>query len=163
VILKSFDFNCEINDSKKLSPKKREIAYKEIIANAIVGVGIVDEKKIDEINIYQATLRAMEMAISNLNTPPDYIIVDGKMKLFAKCPVESIVGGDGKSMSIAAASIIAKVTRDRIMAKYDQLYPQYGFARHNGYGTRIHKKALEEFGPSIIHRFSYRPVRDLIK
>lgn len=163
VILKRFDFGCEINDSKKLSAKKREIAYKEILANAIVGVGIIGEKIIDQINIYQATLRAMEMAISNLVTPPDYIIVDGKMKLFAKCPVKSIVGGDGKSMSIAAASIIAKVTRDRLMLKYDQQYPQYGFARHNGYGTRFHKEALMKFGPTPIHRFSYRPVSELSK
>jgi ribonuclease HII len=160
VILKSFDFVCEINDSKKLSKKKRELAYKEIIEKSIVGVGIIGEKTIDRVNIYQATLRAMEMAVANLEIPPDYVIVDGRMKLVTKCPVKCIIKGDAKSMSIAAASIIAKVTRDRLMQKYDEEYPQYGFARHKGYGTRFHKEALKKFGPSPIHRYSYQPVKD---
>ena len=104
----------------------------------------------------------MEMAIANLRIPPDYVIVDGRMKIITKCPVKCIVKGDCKSMSIAAASIIAKVTRDGIMAKYDKKYPQYGFARHKGYGTRIHKEALRKFGPSPIHRYSYRPVKEAL-
>ena len=162
VILKDFNFICEINDSKQLSKKKRECAYKEIVKKAIVGIGIVDEKIIDKINIYQATLKAMEMAIANLNIPPDYVIVDGRMKLITKCPVKCIIKGDCKSMSIAAASIIAKVTRDDIMSKYDSEYPQYGFARHKGYGTRRHIQALRKFGPSPIHRFSYQPVREAL-
>ncbi|MDD5428919.1 MAG: ribonuclease HII [Candidatus Omnitrophica bacterium] len=162
VILKSFDFPCEINDSKKLSKKKREKAYKEIFKRAIVGVGVIGEKTIDEINIYQATLRAMEMAVANLQILPDYIIVDGRMKLVTRCPVKCIIGGDSKSLSIAAASIIAKVTRDEIMSKYDKEYPQYGFARHNGYGTRLHKANLKKFGPSPIHRYSYRPVKEAL-
>ncbi len=157
-ILKSFDFSCRIDDSKKLSPKARETAYAEILKNAVVGVGIVDEKKIDEINIYRATLKAMEMAVANLRIPPDYVIVDGRMKLATKCPIQCIIRGDSQSISIAAASIIAKVTRDRIMREYDGQYPQYGFGRHKGYGTRIHKQALKDFGPSPIHRFSYQPV-----
>lgn len=161
-ILKTFDFACEINDSKQLSKKKREIAYREILKKAIVGVGIIDEKTIDEINIYQATLRAMEMAIQNLDIPPDYVIVDGRMKIVTKCPVKCIVKGDCRSLSIAAASIIAKVTRDRLMVKYDEEYPQYGFARHKGYGTRLHKATLKKFGPSPIHRYSYQPVREAI-
>ncbi len=161
-ILRDFDFTCEINDSKRLSAKKRERAYKEILQKAIVGVGIIDEKIIDEINIYQATLRAMEMAIANLDIPPDYVIVDGRMKLVTKCPVKCIVKGDCKSISIAAASIIAKVTRDSLMLKYDEEYPQYGFARHKGYGTRLHKEALKKFGPSSIHRYSYQPVREAL-
>jgi ribonuclease HII len=126
-----------------------------------VGIGIIDEKVIDQINIYRATIRAMEQAIARLERAPDYVIVDGRMRLSTKCPIRCIVGGDGKSLSIAAASIIAKVTRDRIMLKYDELYPQYGFARHKGYGTKFHIQALNKHGPSPIHRFSFRPIKDL--
>lgn len=160
VILKTSRFKSYINDSKKLSAKKREKAFREIMKKAIVGVGIVDEKTIDEINIYQATLRAMELAIAGLDIGPDYILVDGNMKVASRCPLKCIVGGDSKSLSIAAASIIAKVTRDRLMIKYDEIYPQYGFARHKGYATKFHKAALKDHGPSRIHRFSFQPVRD---
>lgn len=155
VILKRSDFKERIDDSKKLSAKRRELAYREIIKKAFVGIGIVDEKTIDKINIYRATIRAMEEAINNLEIPPDYVIVDGRMKIPTKCPIKCVVGGDGKCLSIAAASIIAKVTRDRIMMKYDSLYPQYGFARHKGYGTASHKAALAKHGPSPIHRRSF--------
>ena len=147
VILKRSDFTCDVNDSKQLSPKKREKAYREILKKAIVGIGIVSEKTIDEVNIYQATLRAMQMAIANLNIPPDYVIVDGRMKLVTKCPVKCIVKGDCKSLSIAAASIVAKVTRDSLMLKYDKQYPQYGFARHKGYGTRPTYSAMAQPDP----------------
>lgn len=160
VILSSTRFKSEINDSKKLSAKKREKAHKEILKKAAVGVGIVDEKTIDEINIYHATIKAMQIAISNLNIPPDYVIVDGRMKLPAKCPVKCIVKGDSKSLSIAAASIVAKVTRDEIMMKYHSQYPEYNFARHKGYPTRMHVSSLKRHGPSPIHRLSYRPVRE---
>jgi len=159
VILKTFSFEERIDDSKKLSAKKREKAYGEIIKKSVFGIGIVDEKTIDRINIYQATKRAMSMAISDLKAPPDYVIVDGKMKIATKCPIKCIVGGDSKSLSIAAASIIAKVTRDRIMLRYDKVYPQYGFAHHKGYGTKSHMVALREHGPSPIHRFSFNPVK----
>lgn len=159
VILKTFYFKERIDDSKKLSTKKREKAYGEIIKKSVVGVGIVDEKTIDRINIYQATKRAMKMAIANLEIPPGYVIVDGKMKIAAKCPLKCIVGGDSKSLSIAAASIIAKVTRDRIMIEYDSIYPQYGFARHKGYGTKFHIAAIKSHGPSPIHRMSFRPIK----
>jgi len=161
VILKSLRFVEDIDDSKKLSAKKREKAFREIVEKAIVGVGIVDEKTIDEINIYRATIRAMEIAISNLEIPPDYVIVDGRVKISTRCPVKCIIRGDSLSLSIAAASIIAKVTRDRLMLKYDELFPQYGFARHKGYGTKLHKSALEAHGPSPIHRFSFRPIKDM--
>ena len=163
VILKELNFREDIDDSKKLSPKKREKAYREIMEKAIVGIGIVDEGVIDEINIYQATIRAMHEAIANLEKTPDYVIVDGRMRLITKCPLRCIIGGDSKSLSIAAASIIAKVTRDRLMLKYDELFPQYGFARHKGYGTRLHKEALASYGPCAIHRFSFRPVKNLGK
>ena len=160
VIIRDFAFTERIDDSKKLSANKREKAYHQILKNCIVGVGIVDEKIIDGINIYQATKKAMQLAISNLEIPPDYVIVDGNMKIATKCPIRCIVGGDSKSMSIAAASIVAKVTRDKLMTEYDALFPQYGFARHKGYGTKAHMKALSEYGPSPIHRRSFRPVKD---
>ena len=161
VILTSLDFSEDIDDSKKLTPKKRDKAYLEIMSKAIVGVGMIDEKTIDEINIYRATIKAMEMAIANLSISPEYIIVDGRMKLVTKCPLKCIIRGDSESLSIAAASIIAKVTRDRLMLKYHDEYPQYGFDRHKGYGTKMHKIALQNHGPSPIHRFSFRPVKEL--
>jgi ribonuclease HII len=162
-ILKSADFKEDIDDSKRLSPKKRDKAYREILEKAIVGIGMVDEKTIDEINIYRATIRAMELAIADLDIPPEYVIVDGAVKLTTKCPIKCIIGGDSKSLSIAAASIIAKVTRDRLMLKYDEIFPQYGFARHKGYGTKFHNAALVRHGPSPIHRFSFSPVKNLVK
>lgn len=161
VILKTDRFTCEVDDSKKLSPEKRDKAYREIFKKAHVGIGIVDEKTIDSINIYQATLRAMEMAIENLGIPADYVIVDGRMKLSTRCPVKCIIGGDSKSLSIAAASIVAKVTRDRIMQEYHKKYPQYGFEKHKGYPTKAHKAALNTHGPSPIHRQSFSPVKAL--
>ena len=162
VIVRDFHFKERIDDSKKLTAKKREKAYREIFKKCDVGVGIVDEKIIDRINIYQATKKAMQIAVSNLRIPPDYCLVDGKMKIATKCPLKCIVGGDSKSISIAAASIIAKVTRDKIMLEYDSVYPQYGFARHKGYGTKIHMEALRTNGPSPIHRFSFRPVKQAV-
>lgn len=163
VILKSFDFKARIDDSKKLSAGERDKAYREIVKKAIVGIGIVDESVIDEINIYQATIRAMQIAISNLETQPDYIIVDGRVKLQAPCPAQSIVKGDSLSISIAAASIVAKVTRDRIMIEYDKEFPHFGFAQHKGYPTKAHKMALCEHGPSCIHRKTFAPVRLLLQ
>lgn len=159
VIVKDYKFKERIDDSKKLSAKLREKAYPEIFQKSIVGIGVVDEKTIDRINIYQATKKAMQIAISNLKLPPDFVIVDGKMKIATKCPLKCIVGGDSKSLSIAAASIVAKVTRDRLMVEYDKIYPQYGFARHKGYGTKSHMEALSNHGPSPIHRFSFNPVK----
>lgn len=156
--MKDFKFKERIDDSKKLTALKREKAYVEIMKKCIVGVGIVDEKTIDRINIYQATKRAMRIAVSNLKIPPDYVIVDGNVRIATKCPIKCIVRGDSKSISIAAASIIAKVTRDRLMLEYDKAYPQYSFARHKGYGTRIHMEALKNHGPSPIHRKTFRPV-----
>lgn len=161
VILKDYKFKADIDDSKKLSAKKRDRAYDEIIEKAIVGVGMVDEKVIDRINIYRATINAMELAVSDLELPPDYVIVDGRMKLATKCPIKCIIHGDSLSLSIAAASIIAKVTRDRIMIEYDREYPHYGFAKHKGYGTKEHMAAIKNHGPSPIHRFTFRPVKEI--
>ena len=160
VILKELDFDSEIDDSKKLSEKKREKAYPEIFKKAFVGVGIVDEKTIDSLNIYRATIKAMEEALSDLGVSPDYVIVDGRVRLSIESPVKCIIRGDSESLSIAAASIVAKVTRDRIMIEYDKKYPQYGFKNHKGYPTRRHKEAILRYGPVDIHRKSFAPVRD---
>lgn len=150
----------EINDSKQLSAKKREKLFDEIYQNAIaVGVGIVDAAKIDEINIYEATKVAMKEAINNLKHDYDLILTDAmKLNGLGK-PVIDIIKGDAKALPIAAASIIAKVTRDKLMNELDNKYPNYGFKKHKGYGTKLHLDALDKFGPiKGIHRFSYKPV-----
>ncbi len=163
VILKTYGFKEIIDDSKKLSAKRRELAYREIKRKAHVGIGIVDEKFIDKVNIYNATIQAMDQAIENLRVPPDFILVDGKLKLRTPCAKRYIKGGDSKCLSVAAASIIAKVTRDRIMDRYHRRHPEYGFIKHKGYATKQHKAALRKYGPSPIHRFSYKPVKDSIQ
>ena len=144
------------NDSKKLSEKKREALFDEIMEKAIaVGVGIVDEKVIDDINILQATYKAMRLAIDNLKVKPQILLNDAVIIPDVDIPQEKIIKGDAKSVSIAAASIIAKVTRDRLMAKYDEKYPDYGFAGHKGYGTAAHIEKIKEIGPCPIHRRSF--------
>ena len=145
-----------LNDSKKLSEKKREALYDEIMEKAVsVGVGIVERDVIDEINILQATFLAMQKAIAALDPQPDYILADAVTIPKIVIPQEGIVKGDAKSVSIAAGSIIAKVTRDRIMYEYDKLYPEYGFASHKGYGTKAHIEAIKEYGMLDIHRRSF--------
>ena len=145
-----------LNDSKKLSEKKREALYDEIMEKAVsVGVGIVEREVIDEINILQATFLAMQKAIAALDPQPDYILADAVTIPKILIPQEGIVKGDAKSVSIAAGSIIAKVTRDRIMYEYDKLYPEYGFASHKGYGTKAHIEAIKEYGMLDIHRRSF--------
>ncbi len=159
VILSLDDPDREIlylNDSKKLSEKKREALYDEIMEKAVsVGVGIVEREVIDEINILQATFLAMQKAIAALDPQPDYILADAVTIPKILIPQEGIVKGDAKSVSIAAGSIIAKVTRDRIMYEYDKLYPEYGFASHKGYGTKAHIEAIKEYGMLDIHRRSF--------
>ena len=145
-----------LNDSKKLSEKKREALYDEIMEKAVsVGVGIVEREVIDEINILQATFLAMQKAIAALDPQPDYILADAVTIPQIVIPQEGIVKGDAKSVSIAAGSIIAKVTRDRIMYEYDKLYPEYGFASHKGYGKKAHIEAIKEYGMLDIHRRSF--------
>ncbi len=163
VILKSTNFKEKIEDSKKLSALQRKNAYREIISKAEVGVGIVSHKIIDRINIYRATIMAMEKAIINLSLKPDILLIDGRISLDIPCEQRAIIGGDNQSCSIAAASIVAKVTRDKIMEEYSKKYPQYGFRDHKGYGTKRHLLNLEKFGPSPIHRFSYAPVKNLTR
>ena len=157
--------NEHINDSKKLTEKKREIAYQEIINDALAyGVGIVDAKRIDEINIYQATKEAMSKAINQINISYDLILTDAMKLENQKVEVVPIIKGDAKAESIAAASIIAKVTRDHMLEEMDRKYPQYGFISHKGYGTKKHIEAIKEFG--IIkgfHRETYEPIKSMIK
>jgi len=151
----------EINDSKKLSPKKREKLYNIIMDKAIsVGIGIVHENKIDEINILNATILSMNRAIEDLDVSPDILLVDGNLKNICLIKQESIIKGDSKSQSIAAASIIAKVTRDNIMKEYDKVFPGYGLAKNMGYGTKEHMGALKTMLSTPIHRQSFKPVED---
>lgn len=163
VILPVGYYNPEIKDSKKLSEKKREKLFDIITKDAIsIGIGIVDEKKIDEINIYESTKVAMKMAIDNLSIKPDYVLIDA-MKLDIDIPSNSIIKGDAKSESIAAASIIAKATRDRMIDEIDKEYPMYDLKNNKGYGTKKHLEALKEYGPCKYHRYSYSPVSDSLK
>lgn len=145
-----------LNDSKKLTDKKRRELFDIITAEAVsYGIAMVGEKEIDEINILQATFRAMEQAVARMDVQPDLALVDGNREPRLALPVKTVVKGDSLSASIAAASILAKVTRDRFMEQMDDTYPQYGFAVHKGYGTKRHYEALREFGPSPIHRMTF--------
>ena len=151
--------NCEIeglNDSKKLSEKKREALFDVIKEKAISwSVASVDEKIIDEINILQATYLAMKNAVEGLDIPADYALIDGNRMPPIEINGETVIKGDAKSMSIAAASILAKVSRDRFMLELDKQYPQYQFAKHKGYGTKLHYEMLTEHGVSPCHRMSF--------
>jgi len=162
VLPQSFDIEG-VDDSKKLSPKKRIELYPRILdAAQAVGVGIVDAATIDRINILQATLQSMVKAVADLSVSPDYLLVDGIFEVSLPLPQKTITKGDSRSISIAAASVIAKVTRDRLMVKYDDLYPQYGFAKHKGYPTQAHKEAVRQFGCSPIHRKSFKGVKETL-
>lgn len=146
-----------VNDSKKVSEKKREKLYDLILEEAIsYGVGIIGQDEIDDINILNATKKGLTMSLKELDKKPDLIIVDALTHIDTLgIPYESIIKGDAKCYSIAAASIIAKVTRDRIMREWDKVYPQYGFATHKGYGTVAHIKAIKEYGPCPLHRKTF--------
>lgn len=144
-----------VNDSKKVSEKNRELLFDKIVEKATaVKIEWADEKIIDEINILAATKRCMQKAIDGLKVPPDIVLIDA-VDVKCKYPIEAIIKGDAKSYSIACASIIAKVTRDRYMKEMDKLYPQYGFASNKGYGSQSHISALKEIGPCQIHRASF--------
>ena len=146
-----------VNDSKKVSEKKREKLYDLILEEAIsYGVGIIGQDEIDDINILNATKKGLTMSLKELDKKPDLIIVDALTHIDTLgIPYESIIKGDAKCYSISAASIIAKVTRDRIMREWDKVYPQYGFATHKGYGTAAHIKAIKEYGPCPLHRKTF--------
>ncbi|WP_442893581.1 ribonuclease HII [Bacillus sp. 2205SS5-2] len=162
VILPENSFIPGLNDSKKLSESRREELYQEIHKQAIsVGIGLVSALEIDQMNIYEATKKAMIQAVHQLTPMPDYLLIDA-MKLDLPIKQTSLIKGDGKSVSIAAASIVAKVTRDRLMKEYDKLYPVYGFRRHMGYGTSEHIQAINQVGPCEIHRRTFAPVKNFV-
>ena len=153
--------NSGIYDSKKLTPKKRDYLYEKIYDLAVsVGIGIVDPFEIDRINILQAALLSMAMAVENLAPQPDCLLIDGTFSISSDLPQEAIPKGDALSVSIAAASIVAKVTRDRLMERYHQDYPLFGFSKHKGYPTKAHKQAIQQFGCCPIHRRSFKGVKE---
>jgi ribonuclease HII len=168
VYLKDFNFCHRIDDSKLLTPGQRTRAYEEIFHRGVVGIGIAYESSIDEFGILGATKSCMEKAILHLAAQIDkkywskiIFLVDGNSLPNVSFNCKAVISGDSRSFSIACASIVAKVTRDKIMQYYDRLFPQYGFSQHKGYGTKRHLKALRKFGPLPIHRMSFRPVRIL--
>ena len=149
----------EVTDSKKLTEKKRDRLFNEIMDNAVaVGIGIIQEREIDKINILQATYRAMKIAIDKLRIKPEVLLVDGQPADIKNFKQESIIKGDNKSLSIASASIIAKVTRDRMMINYDRVFPEYGFSAHKGYGSKQHINSIKMHLASPIHRQSFKPI-----
>ncbi len=151
--------DLRVRDSKAMSPLQRELAFKQIISLAQdVSIGVVEPCYIDEKNILNATLLAMEKAVNGLKSRPDILLVDGRDKVPISLPQLTIVKGDARSLSIACASVVAKVYRDRIMSAYHREYPHYGFSRNKGYGTEKHLKAIQEWGPCILHRISFRGV-----
>jgi ribonuclease HII len=170
VCLRYFDFKNSINDSKKMTAKAREAAFYEIFEKAYVGIGIMSERAIDTVNILNASHMAMEMAVKELihRIPREFVLqetfphqvtllIDGNIfRTQLPYKYQAITGGDGKSLSIACASIIAKVYRDRILVVYDKIFPQYGFAKHKGYPTEAHRLAIQKHGSSIIHRKSFQ-------
>ena len=153
-----------LNDSKQVSPEVREILFHEITTakDVFFGIGIVSTERIDEINILRATFEAMQIAVQNLPHVPDYLIIDGNQLPIFPYPREGIVKGDALSLSIAAASILAKVTRDRIMLELAPKYPEYGFEQHKGYGTPQHMEAIFRYGPCPIHRKTFEPIKTIL-
>lgn len=151
-----------INDSKKLTPLKRQRLFTLIMESALaVSVGIASSEEIDAINILQASLKSMKRAVEALSPVPDYLLIDGKFTIPTSIPQKAIIKGDSKSISIAAASIIAKVTRDDMMLDLHKKYPKYGFDRHKGYPTQVHKQAILDHGPCPAHRRTFRGVKDI--
>lgn len=162
IIDHNFDL-LEVNDSKKLSPEKRLQLYSKILSEAVsVGIGVKSAAVIDQINIYEADRQAMAQAVKALDVKPDALLVDA-MNVPIDIPQIELIKGDAKSNSIAAASIVAKVFRDKLMDDYDKIYPQYGFPRNAGYGTKEHVEALKKYGPTPIHRKTFAPVSDFFK
>jgi ribonuclease HII len=163
VILPKDFYDERINDSKKLTEKKRELLYDVIMENALsVGIGIRTNEDIDRINILEATKEAMIEAVNNLSIKPEHLLIDA-VKLDIDIPQTSIIKGDAKSISIAAASIIAKVTRDRMLIELDKLHPEYDFKHNKGYGTKKHIEALMKYGPVKEHRKSFEPVKSILE
>jgi ribonuclease HII len=163
VILPKGGIGQELFDSKEISSKKREDLYGLILSKALgVGIGIIGQEEIDLLNILQASLKAMTLAVQNLPVSPDFILIDGPQGLRLPVSQKPIRKGDQLSNSIAAASIVAKVTRDRMMLEWHHRYPQYNFAKHKGYGTKEHRRAIKEFGVCELHRKSFRGVKEYL-
>ena len=163
VILNPDDIPEGLNDSKALTEKRREALMPVIKDKALAwGIGHASVEEIDELNILKATQLAMQRAVAALSITPAGALIDGNYKFDLPCKVDTAVGGDGKSLSIAAASILAKTTRDHLLVELDAQYPQYGFARHKGYGSALHREALANYGPCAVHRKSYAPIRALL-
>lgn len=160
VLLTGTRFTVPIDDSKRLTPRARTRAFHAILAQAEVGLGILPPGQVDTLNIFHASLAAMREAVRRLPSPPDHLLIDGPWALDGvACPMTPVVHGDRRSLSVACASIVAKVVRDALMVWYDRAHPEYGFARHKGYPTTAHLSALLAHGPSPIHRRSFAPVR----
>lgn len=156
VILKPNDIIEGVNDSKKLTEKKREMLYDIIKERAVsYSIAFATVEEIEELNILNATMLAMKRAVEGLSVPADYAIIDGNKTPNLQIPCNYVIKGDAKSMSIAAASILAKVTRDRLLLEYAEQYPEYQFEKHKGYGTKVHREALLEYGPCPVHRLSF--------
>ncbi|MCM8783814.1 MAG: ribonuclease HII [Candidatus Omnitrophica bacterium] len=153
----------KIADSKLLTPKQRAEAFKEIIKSAWIGIGIAEVGLIDNTNIFYATQFAADSALINLRKKPDYVLTDAGIQISSNYPYTCIIKGESKSFSIACASIVAKVIRDRIMEVYDFFFPHYAFKLHKGYGTQLHFNLLKKHGPSPLHRQSFAPIRDWFK
>lgn len=153
-----------VNDSKQLTPKKRAKIFDLLIGSSNIqyGIGVVDAEEIDQINILQATFKAMQKAVEKLTVVPDFVLVDGSLLPKWKYRSQAIVKGDSLSYSIAAASIIAKETRDELMKSYDVQFPEYGFGKHKGYGTKTHLEAIAHLGPCFIHRKTFEPIKSLL-
>lgn len=163
VILPKDFYDERINDSKKLTEKKRELLYDVIYENAIsIGVGMCTNEEIDKLNILEATKKAMKEAIGNLSVKPEHVLIDA-VKLDINIPSTSIIKGDAKSESIAAASIIAKVTRDRMMMELDKIHPEYDFKHNKGYGTKSHIEAIYKYGILPEHRKTFAPISNIVK
>lgn len=153
-----------INDSKKLNSKKRNYYFDLIVEKALsFSIVSISPRKIDEINILQATLLAMKNALDNLNQKPDYVLIDGNKAPDINIPHQCLIKGDSLSQSIAAASILAKVSRDRSMIELEKKYPQFQFTKHKGYGTKLHREELDRFGPTTEHRMSFNPMKMMVK
>ncbi|MBI4432441.1 MAG: ribonuclease HII [Candidatus Omnitrophica bacterium] len=163
VIVRDFSFLNRIDDSKRLTPLLREKAYDEIVKKSWVGIAVISHEEIDAVNIFQATMLAMQRAVRGLPVRPDCILVDGNRAPALGAQAFPIVEGDARSFSIACASVVAKVTRDRLMRQYHEKFPQYGFYQHKGYGTPGHLQALKKHGPCEIHRKSFEPIKSEIR
>jgi ribonuclease HII len=163
VVLPRDGIEERLYDSKKIPPKKREHLYEVILSKAFgIGIGVIPQEEVDLLNILRATLKAMFAAVENLPLSPDFILIDGLQGPVLPVPQKPIPKGDQLSISIAAASIVAKVTRDRLMLDYHQKYPQYNFAKHKGYGTEDHLKAIKKFGICDLHRKTFRGVKEYV-